>query len=70
MKKYCLLLIAAAAVSVCACNATKEKLGFVRKGPDETSVKTNNPLILPPEYDVRPKNSKQTTAEAEDLFDE
>ena len=70
MKKLCLLMVAVAALSLCACGATKKSLGFARQGPDETSVKTNEPLVLPPEYNVRPKKNEIKQQEAEEIFDE
>lgn len=38
-----------------ACGLTKEDLGMARSKPDETKVVAKkNPLVVPPEYDVRP----------------
>ena len=70
MKKIYLLIAVMALISLGACNATRKSLGFSRKGPDETTVKTNEPLILPPEYNVRPKKNEIQEQEAEELFDE
>lgn len=70
MRKYFLLSVVVLALSVCACSATKKTLGLTRQGPDETTVKVNEPLILPPEYNVRPKISETKTEEQEELFDE
>ena len=69
MRKIYLLIAVMAMISLTACNATKKSLGLSRQGPDETTVKTNEPLILPPEYNVRPKkNGAQKQEEAEELF--
>lgn len=70
MRKIYLVITAVAILSLCACNATKKALGFSRQGPDETAVKTNEPLTLPPEYNVRPKKGELQKEEAEELFDE
>lgn len=70
MRTFYLLLATVAVLSVCACNTTKESLGFSRKGPDESTVRTNQPLTLPPEYNVRPKKNDAIKQEAEELFDE
>ena len=70
MRKFYLLIAALAMFSLCACNATKKALGFSRQGPDEAVVKTNEPLTLPPEYNVRPKKGELKKEEAEELFDE
>lgn len=40
-----------------SCGWTKKDLGLEHRGPNETNVKVNNPLILPPEYNVRPTNA-------------
>ncbi|MBQ9034834.1 MAG: hypothetical protein IJ099_02585 [Alphaproteobacteria bacterium] len=40
-----------------SCGWTKKDLGLEHRGPNETNVKVNNPLILPPEYSVRPTNA-------------
>ena len=45
-------------ISLSSCGVTKKTLGFTREGPDETAVRTNKPLVLPPEYNVRPKQVK------------
>lgn len=56
MKKICFILVLGLlACGLSACGLTKEKLGFTRKGPDETKVVKKQPLVLPPEYSVRPK---------------
>lgn len=57
MKKLGLLVfLGLLTAGLSACGLTKEKLGFTRTGPDETKVIKKQPLILPPEYNVRPKN--------------
>lgn len=67
MKKFYLLLTVLAVMSVSACGVTKKMLGFNREGPDETNVKTNKPLVLPPEYNVRPQKKAKV---AEDYTSE
>ncbi len=67
MKKLSLMLVLVVlAVGLSSCGWTKEKLGFTRKGPDETKVVKKQPLILPPEYSVRPKNVEVTEDFEED----
>jgi len=70
MRKLYLFAVAVIALSLCACSATKKSLGFSRQGPDETTVQTNEPLILPPEYNVRPKKGEIKAEESDELFDE
>ena len=61
MKKLSLMLVLGMVVlGISACGLTKEKLGFARQGPDETKMVKKQPLILPPEYSVRPKNVEVT----------
>ncbi|MDO4162058.1 MAG: DUF3035 domain-containing protein [Pseudomonadota bacterium] len=55
MKKLSLLFVLGLMLGLSACGLTKKDLGFSRQGPDETKVVTKQPLILPPEYNVRPK---------------
>ncbi len=55
MKKLSLMIALSLMFGLTACGWTKEKLGFTRQGPDETKVVTKQPLVLPPEYSVRPK---------------
>lgn len=56
MKKLNLVLILSMIIcGISACGLTKKDLGFARQSPDETKVVTKQPLILPPEYSVRPK---------------
>lgn len=38
--------------------ATRRWFGFERTPPDETLIKTNPPLILPPDYTLRPPLAK------------
>lgn len=63
MKKFYVVIAVAAILATSSCGWSKKKLGFTQSGPDETLVQTNDPLILPPEFNVRPKKS----AGAEDL---
>ena len=56
MKKLVLILFLGIIIcGISACGLTKKDLGFARQSPDETKVVTKQPLILPPEYNVRPK---------------
>ena len=66
MKKLYLILATMAIMSVSACGATKKALGFAKEGPDETNVQTNQPLVLPPEYSVRPDKNAKPADETED----
>ncbi len=55
MKVSYVILLFVSLLFFASCGITKEDLGFKQKGPDESLVKKNVPLVLPPEYNVRPK---------------
>lgn len=55
MKRISCLLMLGAVLALSACGLTKKDLGLAAQGPDETKVITKQPLILPPEFDVRPQ---------------
>jgi len=57
MKKIYVIMAVVAVLTTSSCGLTKKSLGFTQSGPDETLVKTNDPLILPPEFNVRPKKT-------------
>lgn len=70
MKNIYLAAIIVMALSLSACGITKRTLGLDHHGPDETVVRTNNPLILPPEYSVRPaRTEKYESKESENTED-
>jgi len=59
MKYLNMILICVILLALSSCGITKKTLGLSKEGPDENLVQTNQPLVLPPEYNVRPKvNSK------------
>jgi len=60
MRKISLIMVLSAVLVLSSCGWAKKKLGFTQSGPDETLVQRNNPLILPPEFNVRPKVNKAT----------
>lgn len=70
MKKLYVVLAVAALLSISSCGWTKKSLGLSQSGPDETLVQTNKPLILPPEYDVRPNKQLIKSDDSTELEDE
>lgn len=55
MKKFLTsVVIVGLALSVSACEATKEQFDFSKKAPDEFAVVTRAPLEMPPDYSLRP----------------
>lgn len=70
MKIINLVFVALVMVMLSGCGITKKTLGFSRQGPDASAVKTNEPLILPPEYSVRPKKSNAEVNRDDEAFEE
>jgi hypothetical protein len=48
------LLCAASAITLSACEKTKEQFDFSKKAPDEFAVVKRAPLEMPPDYTLRP----------------
>ena len=51
---WVILALMAAPAMLGGCDTTKEALGLNKKAPDEFSVVTKAPLVLPPEFGLRP----------------
>ena len=51
---WVILALLAAPAMLAGCDTTKEALGLNKKAPDEFSVVTKAPLVLPPEFGLRP----------------
>lgn len=49
-----LAILAAAAVSTAACGSTRQALGMEKVVPDEFRVVSKAPLVVPPDYALRP----------------
>ena len=49
-----LAVVGTLAALVGACGSVREELGLTKQAPDEFSVVTKAPLILPPDYALRP----------------
>jgi len=47
-------ILAAGAVSLMGCHAFREASGLSKDSPDEFAVVTKAPLIMPPDYNLRP----------------
>ncbi len=47
-------LIVAAVLSLTACDNVKQQLGFNREAPDEFTVLSRAPLVVPPDFALRP----------------
>lgn len=66
MRKYFCISIALAMMALSGCENVKNVLSFPRGGPDEFAVTTNQPLAIPPDYNLRPPdaNASATTTNA------
>lgn len=53
MKKIVLAFMCFVLLASCTDRA-KEHVGLVRVGPNENMIKTNPPLIIPPDFTVTP----------------
>lgn len=47
-------LLSISAVALMGCQTFREAAGLSKEGPDEFAVVTKQPLIIPPEYNLRP----------------
>ena len=61
MKKIILTSVCVATLALGACSGIKEELGLTRNSPDEFTVVKRAPLTLPPEYNLRPPGSVDST---------
>lgn len=55
------LLVALALLSGCA--DVREMMGFSREGPDEFAVVTHQPLVIPPDFRLRPPRPGEVVEE-------
>jgi hypothetical protein len=46
--------LAASAIALSACSSFNEAIGSAKNPPDEFTVLTKSPLIIPPDYNLRP----------------
>ena len=56
-KAFALSGVAIAAMGVAGCSSLGQSSGFARTTPDEFNVVTKPPLVVPPEYALRPPES-------------
>jgi hypothetical protein len=64
-KIFALLLVGASLASLAACDTIGQALGMQRTVPDEKAVTTNDPLSLPPEFDLKPPRESAKSADEE-----
>jgi len=49
-----LMIVVLAGLALSGCSDVREKFGLIKRAPDEFTVLTKAPLILPPNYTLRP----------------
>ncbi len=54
MKPYTLIAVVAAASAAAGCGGMRKALGVEKAAPDEFRVVTKAPLVIPPDYALRP----------------
>ena len=52
--KTLMLVTACSAMSLSACTQTTKALGITKNSPNEFNILTKAPLVIPPEYNLRP----------------
>jgi hypothetical protein len=52
--RVCLAVLGVSAVALMGCQSIRDAAGLGKEGPDEFAVVTKQPLIIPPEYNLRP----------------
>ncbi len=61
--KTLMLATACAAMGLSACNTTSKALGLTKNAPNEFNILTKAPLVVPPEYNLRPPQLGTSNAE-------
>jgi hypothetical protein len=49
-----LIALAGIGLTLCGCNAFREAIGAAKNPPDEFTVLTKAPLVIPPDFNLRP----------------
>lgn len=64
-----IFILTLTALVLVGCSGLGETLGYGKKRPDEFNVLTNPPLVLPPDFNLRPpgKGNRPTTLQGRDL---
>lgn len=59
--KLALLTFAASTVALSGCASASKTLGLTKDAPNEFNILTNAPLIIPPEYNLRPPSPGESS---------
>jgi len=61
--KTLMLVTACGAMGLSACGTTSKALGLTKNAPNEFNILTKAPLVVPPEYNLRPPQVGTSSAE-------
>ena len=61
--KTLMLATACGAMGLSACGTTTKALGITKNAPNEFNILTKAPLVVPPEYNLRPPQIGTSSAE-------
>src|SRR3569833_69827 len=54
MRVLCVAALGASLVALAACDTLRDEAGLTKQSPDEFAVTTKAPLIIPPDFNLRP----------------
>lgn len=54
MRILCIAALSASSVALGACDTLRDEAGLTKQSPDEFAVTTKAPLIIPPDFNLRP----------------
>lgn len=54
MRIFCIAVLSAGSVALGACDTLRDEAGLTKQSPDEFAVTTKAPLIIPPDFNLRP----------------
>jgi hypothetical protein len=54
MRVFCVAALGAGAIALAGCDTLREEAGLSKQSPDEFAVTTKAPLIIPPDFNLRP----------------
>ena len=64
------LVVGLPALGACTSNSVSEAVGLEKSGPDEFAVTKRAPLILPPDYDLRPPRANTGAPDADNTTEQ
>jgi len=58
-----ILIVSALGVAISGCSSTSKVLGLTKQSPNEFNILTKAPLVVPPEYNLRPPQAGASSVE-------